>query len=424
MTLNEYRLFRVAVFFSVFCALILSFLVFTTNAEAATEEVPWIDVLQYGGVVQSDYDEYGTSTYFSPKPGKSTTRFKLPRLMAVKYVDMVIYTGGGWWPAGLTIGAWNNTLSVYRYGPYENFWRVYGPVTTSNAQVASVEINVNNPTSSSLYFDVLECRVSSTVPYTDVNSTWKIVGTNITDSGSFPGSATQTDWYSPINASNEVGELTITIPYSQWLRYDHIDIAMMLDVSGITSISATTGNYNGHIPIETSYLGSLGYSEENHLVQLSLDLTGVQAEGVSLHITIDFNDWPGSSNYFNLLSVHGWSTTSVLTDVSFWGTIIAEILNEKLDILASGNLDQGSIDVQDNIAYQNEGIKQDMAVLDSVERPDISNINMPSAYLSDINYTGNTTHLSILLQAQPFRLIFMLAALFMLIAVVLHGRRN
>lgn len=401
--------------------------VFTpVQAEAATDDSYWIDALAYGGFEENASSKYGVTTYWQPKPGNSTAKVVLPRMMTVAYVDMIIYTGGGWWPVGLTIGAFGNTLNVLRYGPYENYWRVYGPVTTSLAQYNRVEINVYNPTSSDMYFDLLQCRVSSSAPYSDVGCNWSIYQDNFTQSSTFPA-YNAADW----RGYDEPGNLRLELSYDRWLKYQHIDIMLLLDVSHIDGITACLVNDQGYIPVSYQYLNNGEQEDSFNMLSISLDLTNVQPANTALRIYFTFHTEANSYNNFILYSIHGWSSTFAPTDSAFWFPKLIQAIKDSFSSMyqppagatppaVSDQMQSGQDFVQDGIGQ----VDQELDVIATIPRPDLGSIDLPSDHLDSIDYNTNVAHLTMLTHSQPFRLIFFFAALFMVVGVVVYGRRG
>lgn len=395
-----------------------------TVAHAAEEDSYWLEAMDYGGFSTDPNATYGTSSYFSPYSGNSTFYIILPRLMVVKFVDIIIYTGGGWYPAGLEFKAFGNSLSVQRWGEYENYWRLYGPVTTSSAQCKSIELNVFNPISNRLHMDVLSCRVSSNAPFTDISCNWSIYQDTFTTPDTFFPTYNSTDWRSTIS---EPGNLKIEISSLGWLKYQHIDVMLLLDVSHIDGITACLVNDQGYIPISYQYLNNGESVESFNLLSLSLDLTNVQPADSNLRIYITFHTESGSSNNFILYSVHGWSSTFAPDSNSFWFPKLIDAIKSMYNPPAGATPPAASPGMTDNQQIIQDGIGGIDSGLDAIAtipRPDLGSLDLPSSHLEDINYDSNVAHLTMLTHAQPFRLIFFFAALFMVVGVVIFGRRS
>lgn len=397
------------------------------EAHAAEEDTYWLEAMDYGGFSTDPNAKYGTTSYFTPAPGTNTFYIVLPRLMVVKYVDIIVYTGGGWWPAGLTFKAFGNSLNVQRWGPQENYWRLYGPVTTSKAQYDRIELNVTNPTSGNLYMDVLSAKVSSNTPYSDVSATWSIYQDSHTEDGSFP-SVNAADWASP---SEEAGNLRIEIPYGQWLNYQHIDLMMLFDVAHIDGITACLVNDQGFIPVSTQYLNNDDYPDAFNMLSISVDLTNVQPAQTNLRIYITFHTGVTSYNNFILYSIHGWSPTFAPNTYSFWFPKLIDALNQGFSSMytppegaSPPTPSPGMSGAQEVIQGGIGAIEQDLNLIATVPRPDLGSIDMPSSRLDDIDYNSNVSHLTMITHSQPFRLIFFFAALFMVIGTVIYGRRG
>lgn len=405
------------------------FIAFQTpvKVEAAEEDTYWIDVLQYGGIRQPG-EQYGSTTRFVTNPETRLFRLALPYVLSYSYIDMIIYTGGGYPPTDLKFRIEQNYLNVVKWGQYGEYWRCYGPVNLTWGQSENVLLYVETSWQDNIYMNIMQCRISDTQPYTDVPATWSIYQDSHTESGSFPGAATSADWAS---ASEEAGNLRVQISHSEWLKYEHIDLMLLFDVAHIDGITACLVSDEGYIPISYQYLNNDDYPDAFNMISISLDLNNVKATQSDLRIYITFHSGKTSYNNFHLYSIHGWSGTSFISGDAYWFprliNAIKEGFSNMYDTPQGATPPSASNDVinsQTNIQNGIGSIEQDLNVIATVPRPDLGSIDMPSSKLEDIDYNNNVAHLTMLTHSQPFRLIFFFAALFMVVGTVLYGRRG
>lgn len=430
MSLKEFNFLRAVTIFAILAGFIVCLIMVPITANASGSETFWTDVMQYGGLLSHYYsgedhvfsDSYGTGFYFAPRPGHNEVKLAMSTFSSVDYVDMVIDVGNGL-HNDLIIKAFDCDLNVIRYGQYNNIWRLYGVIDTYYAQYETFNITIENSGDHNHYFSILQCRFSSTVPYTDVSGTWDLTSNYATDSGSFPTGITATDWSTPVNATGSAGEFILSIPGSQWMRYSHIDLQLIFHGPQVNNISSSIGNSSGYIPMEFSFIDDTDY-EYFHLINLSLDLSNLQASNTPLTIYFGFQEYLGVVNQIYIVSCHGWNVTPALSDTSYWGSVIAGILKEELGNLSTGTITDEQQSVIDGALAENEKLSDTIDSLGAINTPDLDQFGTPIDFIEDINFNSNLSHLFVVTSAQPYRTMLFIAALFTLIGVILHGRRQ
>ncbi|MBQ9839096.1 MAG: hypothetical protein IJO56_06385 [Oscillospiraceae bacterium] len=251
-------------------------------------------------------------------------------------------------------------------------------------------------------------------------------------------------------ASSSEYSLVLTMP--EWYGYDFLDIQVHLDVLSITSISAVLGDVI--IPFETSTLPADSFDSQDIYLTCRLDLRGLSYTTSSDPVL----DIRGSISYdyqseFYLNSASGVTIVND-PDLSFFDSLLDALHDMHVNIVRwfevtivemgswfnnlESSFDASIQKVVDaingdssagdefgsEIETQASKLEEMGAVFDSVERPDLDDVQMSvDAYLSPADLHNSTAGLSAAISSGPILSVFMMALILATVGYILYGKK-
>ena len=404
--------------------LLLPVMVFFSVIPASAAETefadPWIDILQFGGIVGQD-----TLTFAVNKSTHTLCEVQNEGV-GVGYIELVFSAPNG--ISGLVVTDRN-------YPSLDQWWTV--KALTSDFYVATCEYSSRIPdtfkfdfyyTGGAAYTFITLLSVSALAPYF---APGKLSGqTSLTVSGSdikygsfTDGNTSSTLSFTTSNGNS--GSFNVYFTYDQWHGWDYIDFAVHLsNVASITSVNA----FCNDVVIPVYYNTITNAYTPNWMTRFHLDLRNLPPSGtVTLQVgfrlngsdvsfyswgatgTVDVDSVPLLSRWFKKLQVWFQQLGNTITD-GFDRLIDAIAPTSPSDPLPDSDKQKGEID-------------SGMDVIGSVTTPSISDSNLDIGSYSG-NFLSYGNLLSIPLSKSPTILnVFMMIFILAMGSYILFGKR-
>lgn len=391
---------------------------------AAADEVgfadPWIDILQFGGIVGQD-----TLTFAVNKSSHTLCEVQNEGV-GVGYIELVFSAPNG--ISGLVVTDRN-------YPSLDQWWTV--KALTSDFYVATCEYSSRIPdtfkfdfyyTGGAAYTFITLLSVRALAPYFAPGKLSGQTSMTVTGSDIKYGSFTDGNTSSIISfttSSGNSGSFNVYFTYDQWHGWDFIDFAVHLsNVASITSVNA----FCNDVVIPVYYNTITNAYTPNWMSRFHLDLRKLPPSGtVTLQVgfrlngsdvsfyswgatgTVDVNSVPLLSRWFKKLQVWFQQLGNTITD-GFDRLIDAIAPTSPSDPLPDSDKQKGEID-------------SGMDVIGSVTTPSISDSNLDIGSYSG-NFLSYGNLLSIPLSNSPTILnVFMMIFILSMGSYILFGKR-
>ena len=248
-------------------------LVTSLAAPASASEISgfsFVDVLDYTD----------TMVYYSDSAGQLNASIPLPYEMRPFFVDAVFWSTSGLFEAYFVNGDYRTTLTKVSLG--NNYYRVYGSVTTSVATDAHIRLWYTTTGVKSLQF--VSFRLSETAYLRYLSPSWFYLGAE---------EGLQASGDSMVMLSIDLGDSlhgpyldwTSSVRNSYWQGYDAMSFVISYRTSEINNIAVQIGGVP--VPFEVNYIENpasfdayiddtgLGGTEVIYSVNVMVDLSGV-----------------------------------------------------------------------------------------------------------------------------------------------------
>lgn len=300
--------------------------------------------------------------------------------------------------------------------------RVYGTVylkfTNTLSSTASLTIHsINVSAFNSEFFDV-SGKVYAKGLGSSNSSTWNKGGTTYTE---FP-----TGYESGISGMCEVYYY-----FDDWSNYDYITLEGGLSGFGINSLYAFLEVSGISVPVISSYVSSgNGNSITQNWFTATLDLTGVRKnvdDYLVLYVSGTYDT--GVSSYAYAFNCYGQVELPAPSQFSYLFTLLKTNFSNiisRLDQFLSGSSEhENSADGFNESAFEQSNELAEMsAVMNSVEPPDLSGVNMSVGSMVDASViTLTTTGLSNALSNDIFIRVLIMAITLGLAGFILYGKK-
>lgn len=408
-----------------FC-LVLSIMVAGASAASAASVSPdpFIDIMSFGNISSVTGAKLWFTDWTYALNGEVTVNIALDSMIVTRYVDFVLYLGPG---TGPTFDFYINStkLSTSFFGPYNNYVRVYGYIT-SPTYATSIPLRVVPSTSGvGLTHQFLSFSISSS---TDIFEELDADGTVYSENGifamkqfSFPSvqsvSVTAYDFY----------PFFFKIIIDEWESFDYVSVLVELTAYDLSSITVN----NGTLPFEVSEIISPS-TESKYFFTIDIDCSNADRTFDSLIIEMQGRLWGVSSdgtlaersgNTFAIRSVIGSFSTTYIDPEIHWLKKIWNAITDGFNKLV------GSGDQMDNFAdnaQQQAGSLQDgNDAMNEMVKPDIDSSSADiSTIIAPGDLANTTSWLSDILNSKYISQIMTLSLTLTLASYVLFGKKG
>lgn len=338
-------------------ALALILVVGSLTVPAYAEEIEvddqWINVLDYAAI-DGDGDNYiiaGTSQSIS---------YKLPFVISASNVDMVIRSA----VAPTSVTYYGTSLTIVSLGDY--LYRIYG---TRSAVGYTNTVKLDFKFSEGTGLNVLALKVASApISQYPVDASFYLsspFGSLVLDyAGS--GVSGSVDFTQGANEFNSFLS-TLTIPYSEWCKYDFIDVILYYTADSIDSFSCFLNSTKDYV-LNPSYSFAANTDENSlisYIVTASIDLRTIDRTAwknidLIFEVTGSFSAVSGGyaslTHTFSVNSVVGSLALNTLDPEVFWLRRLYNGLSSWFDDLESSLLESNSA-LADLISSLHSGVE-------------------------------------------------------------------
>ena len=394
------------------------------SISAAADETgfadPWIDILQFGGIVGQD------SLMIECNKGVHSLAEVQNDGISVGYIELVISAPNG--ISGLVVTDRN-------YPSLDQWWTV--KALSSDFYVATCEYSSRSPdtfkfdfyyTGGAAYTFITLISVRALAPYFSPGKLSGQISMSVSGSDIKYGSFTDGNTSSIISfttSSGNSGSFNVYFTYDQWHGWDFIDFAVHLsNVASITSVNA----FCNDVVIPVYYNTITNAYTPNWMTRFHLDLRNLPPSGsVTLQVgfrlngtdvsfyaysatgTVDVNSVPLLSRWFKKLQVWFQELGNSISD-GFDRVITSIAPTSPSDPLPDSDKQKGEID-------------SGLDVIGSVTTPTISDSNLDIGSYSG-NFLSYGNLLSIPLSKSPTILnVFMMIFILSMGSYILFGKR-
>lgn len=437
--------------------------VIPVNAAAFTYADYFYNVLDYVSVT----DE---GNYFSFN-GSRAIDFDIGTAGLFNYCEILLNTSGV--DVDVQVGDGNTYYSLTKVQLSSSLYRFYGNIPYKVYRNMTMLIN-GSSTSIACNLLSFKLRRPGVSMYFDQVGYWTSEDSN---GIKYMDGQTDTTYYYGSGSENSAVPRTFSDSFyiSNWRKYDYFDIRFNTQIYSITGFSCYVGEYA--VPFQVSiYDGDpitynpeygFSYSENpnNYTGSGHIDL-GLNSEfGLSARrsicISVDLSNvprnfdgtvqisWSGSyapsiSQWTSILSGVGYVKTEGTTTQNTWYQKIYKAisggfesltlslqgwfssLGDQLDVLIDGKPEQieNADSFNDTIGDQSSELEEMTGIMDSVEKPDVGDINMDLSGMVDPTViTVATTGIGSLLSNQIILRVLLLSFTFGLIGFILYGKK-
>lgn len=258
--------------------------------------------------------------------------------------------------------------------------------------------------------------------------------------------------YTYISAGSSDREFWLVLTTPTWSNYDFIDVQVHMDVSHITSVSAALGDLS--IPIVTSYISSSAFDGQDYYLTIRMDLRGIEftAAADPVVTVCGMTSWEYQSyisltacsgvrivndpnlSFFEILldAVHDFHTNMAnwfdlqIASMGKWFNDLESSFDASIQkVVDAINGDQtAGEEFGSAVETQASKLEEMGQVFDSVERPEVENVQMSvDAYLSPADLHSATAGLSAAISSGPLLSVFMMALIMATVGYILYGKR-
>ena len=386
-----------------------------------------VDLLDFNFITGSG------SNIISSSASSNQYSVDLPYVSYVSYVDILFECDRS--PSSVKY-QYTQDLTVVNVSG--NIFRAFGHVTTpslSNASISYIAVNFPSSTSGSR-IKFLSWRVNLTrsvvSPVPTICSGRVSVGS---DETTFVMSDPNNTRIVYMNQRFEgiTDEFSAFLYPDEWTKFDYIDFQLYCHASSIDSIQVTQDN-NVSIPFELNYISS---AVEPNNQDASVDDIHAKAlyYYISVRIFLDSLDRTGdypcisitgsfpSLGFIQVESVTGYIYQENMSQLQlFWYKLSA-----KLDSLFSGDdsENQAAEDFNDSVTDQSSELEDMTNIMNSVEKPVISDINMSVDNMVDTSVVSLTTSgISSALSNEILVRVLLMALTFAVVGFILYGKKG
>lgn len=408
----------------VFCVALALLILVLCSIPAAADEVgfadPWIDILQFGGIVGQD-----TLTFAVNKSTHTLCEVQNDGV-GVGYIELVFSAPNG--ISGLVVTDRN-------YPTLDQWWTV--KALTSDFFVATCEYSARIPdtfkfdfyyTGGAAYTFITLISVRVLAPYFSPGKLSGQTSMSVTGSDLKYGSFTDGNTSSIISfttSSGNSGSFNVYFTYDQWHGWDFIDFAVHLsNVASITSVNA----FCNDVVIPVYYNTITNAYTPNWMTRFHLDLRNLPPSGtVTLQVGFRLN---GSEVSFYAYSATGSVDVNSVPLLSrwfkklqVWFQQLGNTMTDGFDRLIDAIAPTSPSDPLPDSDHQSDAINSGVDVITAVTKPTFSDSSFDVGSYTG-NFSGYGGILSIPLSSSPTILsLFTAFFIFAMGAYALFGKR-
>lgn len=401
-----------------------SFLAVPVKAAEVAQGMGWVDLLDYGYPV--GYSSNMVQVHSASGSVVEVT-YNFPSSMMVQYVDILVNSYKGDWTVSYTGPYGSFPLDVsYVFGDY---FRITGNIRRTNASSLTLVFDFK----SADWVNFISFRVSAGVSSSGIVP---MSMNGLLDDGRVLASQTynsssgtvHTVWdgttaYTPLS-------VFFQIDYSDWIKYDFIEIKGLFQIGQISSIIA----YHGKdlIPCDVNFISDASIDINYFYVGLTLDLRNLnRAEKSNILINILGNEYIGSNSYSIISSAGFISFPNDDPYLYYFKSIITSIdsaADKIVSAFSSGMASSGVGETVKQEAQQKaDQLSSGVSSMGSLKKPDSSSVGSSGnlgSVIGSADIISGTHVLTTVMEVPLFAKIITLALIFTLAAYVLFGKRG
>lgn len=413
-------------FISLCCVALI--LVFSLAAPVRADEVAsYVNLLDY-----ITFNSNGTNLVTFT--GSTTLSVEMPYRMCITYIDITLLCYGGrptLASAGRNTSAMAN-LNVIKVN--DRVYRIYGHLDGGYYDNLHLKLTDNNYGSQSSWY-VIGATASNVSCQTSQDSVKGEI--RDTHDGMLNDSGTWTAGSGPLLLQGEAsGNSSLQCKFwiLNWERYDYFDLIFEVSCYSINSISAYAGTVA--IPCDYTFIDAGTSYGADYYITCRLDLRGLDKTGDDPYLIVYFAGVEGINDVYidsgtGIVIEQGVSPdvywyqklftaiSSGFTNVKTW------IQNQTTAIVNAINGDTSSADdFQDEVQEELDELDQAQAVMDSVTKPAINQIDVSvDQYVPQTDIQVLVSPMAVFLEGEIFSKIIMMSIMMATVSYVLYGKR-
>ncbi|MBE6979224.1 MAG: hypothetical protein E7431_02480 [Ruminococcaceae bacterium] len=361
----------------------------------------------------------------------NSVSFTLPSWIPVRYIDTTV-TITGVLPSRISCVVGSSTSTLTCEHIIGGLYRVYGFCQgSSNSLTISFEISGTcwvtfhrfemSPSVTTTYDIEAYCEIVSA----EYNSTIHYVPTDEINHRIFDSTDVYTDTF-----------FYCYIWSDDWKLYDYIDFQLMFSCLEITSVTAVMGSIN--VPLSVSYIDGTSIDGNSFYYSMRMDVTGLDRTSndypmivlmgrlnTGILNSVQFANCSGhvAINNFNPLFYY---FSNLITSVSAGFSNVNAWISSQTNAIVSairGDSAPGN-NFQDDVSQKDSELKDMVAIMDSVSKPDINNISVEVNDYVDPNILASSMSGISTVAASPiFSDVLLMAIILATAGYVLYGKR-
>lgn len=431
--------------------------VFTLAAPARAAEISndmLLDVLEF------NTDKIDVQTFTTSSP---TITFTLPEKIPVRYVECLVIIGGTT-PSGFTYhGDDDEAMTMTYLG--NSMYRLY---CDAKGSFNRVKISCNTTGSTRVTFEQVKIA-SRPWTHTDIESYCDIASVDYNSTIHYvPSDTTNGRNFDAQDVQYAESMFTATFYVNDWQKYDYIDFSASFEVLGINSITA----YFGDTLLEVEHnQWSNGQLMQEYQITARVNLTGLDRTASYTPKVVITGQWYsgwvnridvlGTTGYvilndYNFLyyylgnignyiqtgfsNINSWITTQTIAlqtafvgqtsaIESFFTTNFGNLNNwiktqtTALESAIRGDTSSGE-DFQDDVQEELDELDQAQAVMDSVTKPAIEDIDVSvDQYVSQADIQVLATPMAVFFEGDLFSKVIIMSILLATVSYTLYGKK-
>lgn len=439
------------------CCVALIFVFSLAAPASATEtEAVFTDLLDFG------YVNNLTSNFYTFNAGTTSVFYNLPSYSNVRYIDILFRSSGGA-PSQLQAVVGNVTVTLTLVSLGDALYRAYGRLTSGSDS----KVTVNYTCSATNYVEFLKFDVSSypIEPFV-IDSYCQISSVAYENLIHYvPTDSINYRLFDATNMEAYDSAFTLTLYVDDWQKYDYIDFSLLCAVQSITSIGAFCGD--NIIPVDYNTTENSSYILPDFQIYARIDLTGIDrttSDTPCLRITGQWS--PGWVNTISMLGTNAFICTGENVPERVWYLTLKSIIqngfnnmstwftnqtsaiqtqftqlktsissnftnlntwikNQTTSIVNAINGDTAPGDqFQDEVQEELDELDQAQAVMDSVTKPAIEDIDVSvDQYVSQADIEVLATPMAVFFEGEIFSKVIIMSILLATVSYTLYGKK-